>query len=222
MFENLAYTPIDLPKLVLDEQLLINTVNIDYTGANGGLWYWLPLIGRIESQEYFQNPTLFEKSYDLRYQETGDITINEYAYSNLKPLYDHMQLLPLEITHAQIISQTADIGKHFDLKKINGEFFDDYPGVNDNNEPASYRILLNQFDKESFYVAEGFGQPNHYIHLPADTNTFAFNEKTYLHGATKLENPKFIVVIFGLIDTVKHIELVKRSKEKYKEYTIEF
>ena len=222
MFKNLAYTPIDLPNLLLDEKLLIDIVNLDYTGANGGLWLWLPLIGRVESQECFQNPALFEKSYGLRYRETGEVIINEYAYTKLKPLYDHMQLLPLEITHAQIVSQTADTGQHFDLKKINNEFFDDYPGVNDCNEPASYRILLNQFDKESFYVAENFGQSNHYIHLPADTNTFAFNEKTYLHGADKLENPKFIVVIFGLIDTVKHLELVKRSKEKYKKYTIEF
>lgn len=184
----------------------------------------MPLIGRVLGQSDFLNSNQFEKAWEKRYSTTGKVLYNKLVYNELKLLYDHIAQLPLEVTHAQILSQTTDVGKHYDLKHNDDgtTYIDDYPNINDQLEPAGYKILLNNFDKESFYVAEGFGKKNNYIKLPKDTNTFVINEKTYPHGATMLDTPKYVVSIFGLINKEKHTKLIDTSLLKYPEYSIIF
>lgn len=223
-YKKIAYLPIDLPKLIVQEDVILNLLDRYDTGHHDGLWKCLPLIGRVVSQENFLNAREFEKAWERRYLPSGEILYNYYVYKELKSLFDHLKLLPLTITHAQILNQTADVGKHYDLKhdETGKKYFDDYPGINDGLEPAGYKVLLNNFDKKSFYVSEAFGKPNHYIQLPEDTNTFVINEKTYPHGATMTITPKYIVSIFGLIDKEKHFHLINKSIVKYSHYAITF
>lgn len=222
--KHVAYCPIDLSPIHIDELLLADLVNKHDTGHHDGLWKCLPLIGRVDSQSDFKSARMFELAWEKRYNAYGLISYNQAVYSDLKPLYDHLEQLPLTITHAQILNQIANVGKHYDLKHdISGKvYYQDYPGVNEDLEPAGYKVLLNNFDTDSFYIAEGFGKPNHYIKLPKDTNTFVINENTYPHGATLTKTPKYIVSIFGLINKEKHHQLVQDSLQKYSNYSITF
>ena len=218
----IAYCPIDVPRISVNDQLVKTLVDSMDTGHHDGLWKCLPLIGRVQSQVDFKSAEAFELAWEKRYSLTGAVLVNQQVLEKLPALFAHIMSLPLKVTHAQILCQTADVGKHYDLKHEGMSYFDDYPGINDEVEPAGYKVLLNQTDRKSFYVAEAFGKTNHYIVLPSDTNTFVINEKTFPHGAKKLDDEKYIVSIFGLIDKEKHLELVKRSAEKYPSFVIQF
>lgn len=223
-FSKLAYCPIDLPLIDIDEVLIRHLVEYYDTGHHDGLWKCLPLIGRVNTQREFEDASAFERAWELRYQQHGVVQYNMNVYSKLKPLFDHLEKLPLKITHAQILNQTADVGKHYDMKhdETGKLYYDDYPDANVGMEPAGYKVLLNNFKSDSFYVSEGFGRANHYIRMPDDTNTFVINEKRFPHGATKPDKPKYIVSIFGLIDAAQHFKLIQDSIVKYQDYAITF
>jgi hypothetical protein len=223
--KNIAYCPIDLPLVSIDENLLNCLVTAYNTDHHDNLWKALPLMGRVNNQEDFFDAVKFEEAWERRYEPNGTVLINKTVFKPLKKIFDHIETLPLIATHCQILSQISDVGKHFDLKNQNGKlgtYIDDYPGLNDNNEPCSYKIMLNCLNENSFYVAKDFGCPNIFIKYPPDTNTFVINEKKYPHGAIKPSKSKFIVSIFGLIKSKDHRELVNKSINKYQDYVISF
>lgn len=99
--------------------------------------------------------------------------------------------------------------------------------------PTEIRIMLNdQNPKETFWLCsnEKYG-PNtkksilkrdrHYVKLPQDTNTFAWNNEDCLHGADYKEPyRKILVVIKGWVDVKRLEELLDRSIAKYPDYII--
>ncbi len=61
----------------------------------------------------------------------------------------------------------------------------------------------------------------HYVVLPPDTNTFAWNNEDYLHGADfDGENRKVLAVIKGWVDLDKLESLIDKSIEKYKDFVL--
>lgn len=221
----IAYVPIDIPKLLIDPAIIGTLVDRHNVGHHDGLWKALPILGRVDSQIDFTSASKFESAWEKRYNEHGEVLINDLIKHNLADLIDHIYKLPMTPTHAQILSQITDVGKHYDLKNQNGKvgtYYDDTGGINSKNEPAGYKILLNHYNIKSFYVSKNFGESNYYISLPPDTNTFAINECDYPHGATMPDSPKFIVSIFGLINTQQHLKLINQSLVKYHDYAIIF
>jgi len=97
--------------------------------------------------------------------------------------------------------------------------------------PTEIRIMLDdQNPKETFWLTPASKhQPQtnipeedkHYVKLPIDTNTFAWNNEDFLHGADF--NPqyrKIIVVVKGWIDVNRLEPLLDESLNKYNEYVI--
>ena len=97
--------------------------------------------------------------------------------------------------------------------------------------PTEIRLFLDdQNPTETFWITPvSISKPHsdipdehkHYIKLPADTNTFAWNNEDFLHGADY--DPKYkkiLVVIKGWIDVNRLEVLLDRSLEKYYNYTI--
>lgn len=222
---NVAFCPIDLPFVSVDESVVSDLIDAHNTGHHDGLWKALPLLGRVRSQAEFSNAAAFEMAWERRYDLDGEVLFNQEILVPLKPILDQIARLPMIATHAQILSQISDVGKHFDLKNDQGRpgtYVDDHPGLNDDNEPGSYKIMLNCLDEKSFYVSCGFGQPNVYVSYPPESNTFVINEKQFPHGATMPSKPKFIVSIFGLIDTAQHKHLLTQSIAKWSNHVIQF
>ncbi len=97
--------------------------------------------------------------------------------------------------------------------------------------PTEIRIMLDdQNPTETFWltpVAKHDPQTEvpeadkHYVKLPIDTNTFAWNNEDFLHGADF--DPKYrkiLVVIKGWIDVDRLESLLDQSLNKYPEYII--
>jgi hypothetical protein len=221
-YKKIAYLPVDIPRLIVDEAKIKELVDSNNTYHRTGWWKCLPLIARVSDQKDFYDQTKVHEAWQHRYDKNGEILYNLEVLNELKPLFDHLSKLPLFITYAQILLQVTHIVKHFDMRHNKKFYWDDYPGVNDDVEPACYKILLNNFDSKSFFVSKGFYEPNNYISLPPDTSTFLINEKKFPHGATLPEKPKFILPIFGLINKEAHLKLIDQSIKKYKDYVISY
>lgn len=99
--------------------------------------------------------------------------------------------------------------------------------------PAEIRIMLDDRNPtETFWVCSSkIYQPNQqqpildsdklYIKLPADTNTFAWNNENFLHGADyDPQYKKILVVVKGWVDLDKIEALIDASIEKYPEFTL--
>jgi hypothetical protein len=97
--------------------------------------------------------------------------------------------------------------------------------------PTEIRIMLDdQNPRETFWltpVAKHKPQTQvpevdkHYVKLPIDTNTFAWNNEDFLHGADfDPQYRKILVVIKGWIDVDRLESLLDQSINKYPEYII--
>jgi len=99
--------------------------------------------------------------------------------------------------------------------------------------PTEIRIMLDdQNPKETFWLCSSEKyKPNskeavpesgrYYVALPPDSNTFAWNNEDFLHGADfDPQYRKILVVIKGWVDVFRLEELLDRSIEKYPEYVI--
>ncbi len=215
----IAYCPLDLPKLLINEQKVNDLIENYNPGHHDKLWETLPLLGRVEKQDDFFDAAKFEIAWEKRYEKTGNVLINQKIAKEIPELFTHLKKLPMKVTHAQILRAIKNIPKHFDMKHKNKLFIDDFPEIN--YEPNGFKILLNKFDHESFYICKSWDSPPTFIHLPNDTNTFCINEKTFPHGSKFVEG-KCIVSIFGLVDKEKAEKLISDSLKKYKDFVVNF
>ena len=82
------------------------------------------------------------------------------------------------------------------------------------------RAMLHNTDPESqWFFTSTTSTERHYLNLPEDTNWFAYNDAHCLHGSDyRPEHPKLLVQFYG--DYWQEPQVIARSKNKYKEYTI--
>lgn len=213
----IAYCPLNLPKVVVNEDLVNLLVDNYNPGHHDGIWDTLPLLGRVDNQDDFSNAEKFEKAWEKRYDSQGQISTNDLVYDQLKPIFDQFERLPMKVTHAQILRANKDVPKHYDMKHKDGKFIikgTDY-------EPNGWKILLNKFHDRSFFVCKTLKSDPVYIDVPDSTNTFVINEKDYPHGS-KFIADKCMVSIFGIVDKVEADNLIIDSSVRYGEYAISF
>jgi hypothetical protein len=99
--------------------------------------------------------------------------------------------------------------------------------------PTEIRLMLDDKNpSETFWLCSSAKyKPNtkegiplddrYYVTLPSDTNTFAWNNEDYLHGADyDPQYRKILVVIKGWVDVTRLEELLDRSIAKYPSYVI--
>ena len=215
----LAYCPLDLPRVDIDEELVSALIDYHNPGHHDGIWDTLPLVGRVEKQNDFSNAVEFEKAWEIRYSDKGEVLYNELVKDKLKPIFDQLKLLPMQVTHAQLLRATKNVPKHHDMKHKKNTFINDLP--KDSYEPGGWKIQLNKTNEKSFYVCKNWQSDPDYIQIPKETNTFVINEKSFPHGSDYVED-KIIVSIFGLIQKKDADALIKKSLEKYSDYSISY
>ena len=192
----IAYLPLDIPKFNLS--YIIENYTFHPHNKWPQAWNCLPVCGKTDKWD----ANSFYDAYVNRY-ESGEVKWN------VPELQEILQYYPGEVTHAQVLNQKSIIVAHKDT-----------PIVKKQVEPNGFKILINDKLEKSFFVK--IHGKRKFIDLPETTNCFTINEHEILHGAMMPKQDKYIVSCFGIIDEVKHKNLIDRSLEKYGKYGIYF
>jgi hypothetical protein len=152
---------------------------------------------------------------------------SKLSQSQPKFLQNIFEKLPfVKIRSVRLWSANKQIPAHYDgnmPSTLDGQF----------KFPAEIRIMLDDKNpKETFWLCSSTKylpafdtvvqeEDRYYVKLPANTNTFAWNNEDYLHGADY--NPphrKILAVIKGWIDTARLEELLDESIKQYPDFIL--
>lgn len=140
----------------------------------------------------------------------------------IKSIFD---LLPFaKIRSIRLWSSNCTIPAHYD-----GNMPSALDGVM--RFPTEIRIMLDDKNpKETFYLTpvtkhkphtEIPAEDRYYVKLPADSNTFAWNNEDYLHGSDyNPEYKKILVVVKGWVDLDRLEKLLDKSIEQYPNFVM--
>jgi hypothetical protein len=196
--------PIDLPKLSLDRDKVLEYFDVRKTPHQD--WNWV-------------NFKPVNKSIDPDLLK---------IFPNLNEQFKALPLTDYESSHFDFREQVVNNKPHQD--PIAKSLADRDLG------PTAYKNLVMRDMLETFYVLPTSSNPNIQLYdkrprellspvfpiLPNDTDWFALNNHVGYHGSflAPPEYRKITMFIAGKLDAVKHLEILNRSIEKYKDYII--
>lgn len=231
-YKGIAALPLDLPRFELDsvdefwriwnaESELVNRQHID-RGAigrpapNKGLVQW-------DGLAMYEDPTLLGSAAWLT-KLSNELTESQPKY--LKSIIENLPFV--KIRSVRLWSANKNIPAHYD---------GNMPSTLDGKMrfPAEIRIMLDDKNpKETFWLCSAEKhkpsfdttvpvEDRFYVKLPSDTNTFAWNNEDFLHGADfDPQYRKILVVVKGWVDLDRLEPLLDRSIAKYQDYVIKF
>jgi hypothetical protein len=101
----------------------------------------------------------------------------------------------------------------------------DWPELGINQDvPNRYNILLNCHDTPVFYFTKDKdATEKKYLNLNPEFPIYAFDNENFWHGAdepSNLTKNRMQIIIVGVLDKDKHLQLVEQSKNKFKEQVV--
>lgn len=228
-YKGLVTLPLDLPLITLDDQSKfweiwdkeveeVRRQNID-RGAEGINYPQMDVV-QWQGLTVHENLFLLDKlAWNTKMSIDMAMTQKQY----IKQLTSALSFL--KIRSIRFWSATMPIPAHYD-----GNYPEELNGVFD--FPTEIRLMLyDENPQQTFWLVKaGQHKPHtaidntakHYIKLPNTTNTFIWNNESYLHGADyDSKYKKILVVIKGWITDMDALEqLIDRSIEKYPNYVV--
>ena len=192
----IAYLPLDIPKLNLE--YIIKKYEFHPHNKWPEAWNCLPVCGKTDK---FDADSFYD-AYVNRY-EPGEVKWN------VPELQEILSYYPGEVTHAEILNQKQSIVAH-----------KDWPIIKEQVEPNGFKVIMNRTLEKSFYVK--IDGKRRFVELPETTNCFMINEHDILHGSIMPKEDKYIVSCYGIIDEVKHRQVIEGGLGKYGDYGIYF
>lgn len=196
--------PIDLPKLSLDREKVLEYFDVRKTPHQD--WNWVnfkPVNKPIDPDLSKIFPNLNEQLQAL--------PLMDYASSH----FDFREQVVNNKPHQDPIARSL---------------------VNSDLGPTAYKNLVMRDMLETFYVLPTSSNPTVQQYdtrprellspvfpvLPNDTDWFVLNNHVGYHGSflAPPEYRKITMFIAGKLDAIKHLEIINRSIEKYKDYII--
>ena len=97
------------------------------------------------------------------------------------------------------------------------------------NEPIGYRFVVSG-SRDTLYMCNEYdyskdmsAQPKHFCTIPEDTDAFLINNCSQPHGVDVkdgIDDDRIDGFILGKVNESAHRELIERSANKYKQYTV--
>ena len=222
----IPWVPLDIPKIEPDDWDLFwklwNEKNADITRSNTKeTQYWKGLCCWL-------NPVIDHTKFNY-----SNTVVEDWSMHFPKMFAQIRACLPFTFVEKIVLwSNINTVNPHFDPDAVIYPF------------PDSLRIMLwDTNDKPTFYMNKwpertedynpmpvtirtngGYGiksdmvpqDKRMYVDIPADTNTFVFNNGAFLHGAD-LAKPKIIMAVKGRPNIYKWLKALEASYAKYKD-----
>lgn len=225
-YKGVVWTPLDLPKVELDQDLLWD------------VWSTVSSQGKIDGDEVVAHQWFDIDPELMNGQKNHDYRAFNFYKNN--SYYDHsVQGIPydacikyfpecvswLESLPYKNIYWCAFVGRDDDGVAPHYDEPPEHRHHNLPNEPSQVRCRwsrVTDWQREHFYLTKDHGQTRVYPSLPQDTTSMAYDGSIHEHGADKGFHPKDRIQLMpmGVLDTQKWHELLERSIQKYKDYVI--
>lgn len=124
----------------------------------------------------------------------------------------------------EVVTQTGDVPEHLDLSggHTSVSAYESWRNL----EPRFYRVVIRYSPGDDgadpgFYVSKEISGERRHLRLPPETRVFALGSSTCYHGADW--RPRFsgaIVAVCGTLDEERHLELLRRSLERFGEHAV--
>jgi hypothetical protein len=196
-FDNILYTPLNIPMLPLtNRNRIVELYKEQATSINKPTDTSLPVFWK--GVTCYKGPTFTPEMlmHVGRYIDMSDLLTEEVEILN--------NYLPIEVESISLWTNVQYVPSHQD--KL----------LYDTRLDFRFRFVIAQ-DKKSFFI--DYNNKKRYIDVPNSTNTFCFNNKPCSHGASfDPDNFKILGVVRGKInDEQKLSDLLENSIETYSE-----
>jgi hypothetical protein len=196
-FDNILYTPLNIPMLPLtNRNRIVELYKEQATSINKPTDTSLPVFWK--GVTCYKGPTFTPEMlmHVGRYIDMSDLLTEEVEILNT--------YLPIEVESISLWTNVQYVPSHQD--KL----------LYDTRLDFRFRFVIAQ-DKKSFFI--DYNNKKRYIDVPNSTNTFCFNNKPCSHGASfDPDNFKILGVVRGKInDEQKLSDLLENSIETYSE-----
>jgi hypothetical protein len=216
MNTEILYTPLDIELVLPNEQKIIDWVvdhRIKDTDYNQYQINWnihCPVVSCFPIEDWTSSDSIVELDKHIhKLHNTG----KRYWHPGFKETFPEIaaaiEAMPFEeLTVAIIQTQIGYIEPHKDD-------LDDRASTIE--EPRRFFIHLTNPTESSLFLCKEKEGERVYPKLNPSWPCYAFNNDTVHHGAEKKDRVRLIINTAGIIDPVKHKELIDRSIKKFKD-----
>ena len=193
-------------------------MNVDFSKI-----LWMPIdIPKFPIKNFYLDPTYDWTAWN--YHKITEQTQHKYDVSNIKDdilvkfpeLISWINLFPFSsICNIKFNVQKDDVPPHVDF--ATPEEGNELYLNNSLNEPCGYRVVIKGQRSNNIYIMSSRGKE--YVTLPDSTDVYVLGQTTCLHGVESEPGRQTMYLQF-YIDPVKHLEILERSYNKYKEFVI--
>lgn len=217
MNAEILYTPLDINLELPDEQKIIDWVvehRIKDTNYNQYQINWnihCPIVSCFPIEDWTSSDSIVELDKHIhKLHNTGKLYWHPGFKETFPEIASAIEQFPFqELTVAIIQTQIGYIQPHQDD-------LDEFASTI--TEPRRFFIHLTDPTKTTLFLCkdeDGRDCVTPKIHK--EWPCYAFNNDTAWHGATKGDRVRMIINTAGIIDPVKHKELIERSVDKFKD-----
>jgi hypothetical protein len=216
MNTEILYTPLDIPLVIPDEQKLIDWVvdhrikDSNYTQYQINWNIHCPVVSCFPIEDWTSSNAIIDLE---KYIHKLHNTNKRYWHPGFKETFPEIaaaiEAMPFEeLTVAIIQTQLGYIQPHSD---------DLDERANTITEPRRFFIHLTDPRESTLFLCKDKDGERIYPKLNPNWPCYAFNNDSVYHGAEKKDRTRLIVNTAGIIDPIKHKELIDRSVKKFKD-----
>lgn len=220
--ENVAYVPLDIPQINVPEEMLWKEFyELQHNNYHWDYWKSLVVKGYVKDwSDSYSNEVGFRARFDSSKTPLWNPNLSPTLLEYFQKV---LSALPFsDCKFAEVHGQQAMVPPHQDIESALN-CYDVDADENAEPEPAGLKVMLTHKNRKSFFVLDNKPKSiRKYISFPEETNSFAINERKFLHGAKYLGEAKLILTTFGFINKEKHKEMIERSIKKFNDYVIRF
>jgi len=229
--DSIAFLPLDTGRFLIDKKYYTDMLKYDTLGQNTNERYiWkrndVVLYGFGTDERYFFDVEYTRENFKNRYNYKNkndyiinpvfDTKLHEQVNKLLKWIDNNVPIIP---THVTLVNSLSSVPPHRDAPLKQTEVY------NKGLEPSNVKILLNveDYDDSLYFTDDNKTIFLKSTNIPNDTNCFGWSENFYKHGAIKNVNTnRFLINIFGILNSNEYQKLLHRSIVKYKDKMIKW
>lgn len=223
----IAFLPIDIDVRLPDEDKLLaycdqyKIPKIKDSVDSVEYWDIVPVIARIGNEQWYDTKQLREALYNRYVPNLGKCQwANDIDKVFPEIPYMLNQLPYSELTMVSMMIQRTYVASHLDPHL--GDVIPDPYEISIENEPHRYNIQLTQHNKPAFFLSKEKNGEKVFPNITREQPCFAFCERYHWHGSEYVGENKIQLSVFGIVDRVKHKDMIIKNLLKHYQNSIIF